>query len=1028
MTMPLAFSLIFFASFAMYFFFGLYVLFLNANSNLHRVFFASCISLCFWAFSFSIANSAPDYETCLFWRRVACLGWGTYFSILLHFILILTNKKRLLQKKWLYLLLYLPAAVNVFAFCLFSTIAEGVYHLYYTEAGWVNLSGSTVWDSWFNLYYVSFSVIGAGLVLRWGITAKDGQIKKQSFMMGAAYITAVLAGTLTEFVITFLQPGTTLQVAPIIALLPMIVIFYCIRRYQFLAPESDNMRPEAGQILSEETRARLYWYLLQTYIAGSFISFAVQYFSGRESADSALIFGAVMLILGFALYAVQQIKGNTALRDILSDVVMSVTIPVVVVKYLETSAVYALTVPIIFVLASVTFNRNRMLILTGTVTLSTLVYLWIILPSQSVSFEFADHLTRIFIFLIILCIAYVINHIYRRRLIQYEEQVRQQELIAEISADFISADERNIDTKINKLLQKCGGYFHADHVYIIFFDKISKEVDLLYEWRGEGVKTIEELIADAEEEDLPAWWNQSRMASQGPVLYTRVEDLDAERSEKNWLLEQSIKTVLSMLLVEKDEVLGFLVFHAVNDEKIREQGTSNMIKLIGNHVTHSLLKVAAEKELSHMAYFDTLTDIPNRMLFNKRLEKAITMAAATNKMVGLIYLDLDLFKTVNDIMGHDVGDDFLKQVAKNLSSCLKYGDTLARFGGDEFLISIPQADDYDEITDTANRILDMFNRPIRADNHEFSVTASMGISIFPIDGKSPEELVKNADLAMYCSKEYGKNKYTVCSDELKKNFKVKTELTNSLYHALEKDELELYYQPKVKSNGEIIGVEALVRWNHPRRGLILPDEFISIAESIGMISAIDQWVVKKACRQTRIFQDKGIRNIKMAFNLSPAQFYRESFLDSIENALKENELDPSLLEVEITESIAYYRPEVFMRILKRLKQMGLSVAIDDFGSDYSSLSRLRSLPIDRIKIDRQFTEGIPFNKKQGDIVKAILALGNILGLKVTVEGVETEQQFEFFKENYCDEIQGYYFYRPMPAYELVSVLKSNIEL
>ena len=743
---------------------------------------------------------------------------------------------------------------------------------------------------------------------------------------------------------------------------------------------------------------------------------------------SALLFSTVMLILGFGLYAVQQIKGNPELRDILSDIVMAVTIPVVVVKYLETSAFYALTVPVVFILASVTFNRNRMLILTGTVTLSTLVYLWIIRPAQTVGFEFADHLTRIFVFLIIFCIACVINHIYRKRLIQYEEQVRQQELIAEISSDFINADERNIDTKINSLIQRCGGYFRSDHVYIIFFDKINKEINLLYEWRGEGIKSIAELIVDAEGENLPVWLNKNRLTAQGLALYTTVEDMEPGLPEAYWLGEQKIKTILSILLVEKEEVAGFFAFHAVNDWKIKEYSTPNMVKLIGNHVTHSLLKVAAEKELSHMAYFDTLTDIPNRMLFNKRLEKAITMAAASGKLVGLIYLDLDLFKTVNDIMGHDVGDNFLKQVAKNLSSCLKYGDTLARFGGDEFLISIPQAGNYDEIMETANRILEMFSRPIHADNHEFSVTASMGISIFPVDGQSPEELVKNADLAMYCSKEYGKNKYTVCSDELKKDFVVKTELTNSLYHALEKDELELYYQPKVKSNGEIIGVEALVRWNHPKRGLILPDEFITIAESIGMISAIDQWVVKKACRQARVFQDKGIRNIKMAFNLSPAQFYRESFLDSIKNALKENELDPTLIEAEITESIAYYRPEVFMKILKRLKQLGLSVAIDDFGSDYSSLSRLRSLPIDRIKIDRQFTEGIPFNKKQGDIVKAILALGNILGLKVTVEGVETEQQFEFFKENYCDEIQGYYFYRPMPAQELESLLKSNVEL
>ena len=268
MTMPLAFSLVFYVSFAIYFFFGLYVLFLNVNSNLHRVFLASCISLCFWAFSFSIANSAADYETCLFWRRAACLGWGTYFSILLHFILIMTNHNRLRQKKWLYALLYLPAAITVFVFGL-GPSAEGAYHLYYTEAGWVNIPGSTIWDSLFNLYYVCFSAMGVGLVLHWGIASKDGRIKKQSLLMGAAYIVAVLSGTLTEFVITFLHPGTSVQVAPIITLLPMMTIIYCIKRYQFLAPENKSRKPEAGQILSEEARAGLYRCMLLVYCAGS---------------------------------------------------------------------------------------------------------------------------------------------------------------------------------------------------------------------------------------------------------------------------------------------------------------------------------------------------------------------------------------------------------------------------------------------------------------------------------------------------------------------------------------------------------------------------------------------------------------------------------------------------------------------------------------------------------------------------------------------------------------------------------------
>jgi EAL domain-containing protein (putative c-di-GMP-specific phosphodiesterase class I) len=327
-----------------------------------------------------------------------------------------------------------------------------------------------------------------------------------------------------------------------------------------------------------------------------------------------------------------------------------------------------------------------------------------------------------------------------------------------------------------------------------------------------------------------------------------------------------------------------------------------------------------------------------------------------------------------------------------------------------------------EIIEAAKRIADLFRHPVLAREQEFSITASMGISVYPIDGDTPDELVKSADLAMYASKAQGKNSYTVCTDFLKKHFSLKNELTNSLYRALERGEFEVYYQPKVRLNGELSGMEALIRWNHPTRGQILPDEFIPIAESIGLISAIDQWVIRKACKQSKIWQNKGYEKIVIAVNLSPAQFYSEDFIDLIQEALMESELDPQYLEVEITESIAYYRPESFMKTLDSLKRIGLSIAIDDFGSDYSSLSRLQLLPVDRLKIDKQFVDQIPHNMKQRDIVKAILALGNILGMKVTVEGVETEQQMEFFQQNFCDEIQGYYFYKPMTAEEMESVL------
>lgn len=1023
MSLPLIFSIIFFAAFVLYFFFGLYVLFLNVNSTLHRVFFFSFISLCFWAFSFSIANSAPDYETCLFWRRMAAVGWGIYYSILLHCVLILTDKNRLLQKKWLYVILYLPAAFNLFVFCLYRDIAEKQYHLFQTYNGWVNVSENSGLNIWFNIYYIIFSVIGVGLLLHWGATAKDKLVRRQSAMMGTSFVVAILAGTLTEIVINALFPITTLQIAPIIILLPMSVMLYCIKRYRFLAPIQNRQTAEAGQIMSESARARLYWFLMMAYLFGAFFSFAVQYFSNREALKPALMFSAVMLIFGIALQAVQVIKIRLVKRDILSDILMSVTIPVMILRFIDYSTVYALTVPVIFVLVSVAFNQRRMLNLIGFVTLITLLSIWIIKPSQKIAFEHADHFSRIIIFLLILWIAILINQMYCRRLIQYEEQMNQQEMIAGISSDFVSADENNIDDKINGLLKRCGEYFSADHVYIIFFDHINQEVNLFFEWRNAGIQSITELIADANEEDLPMWLNQEQLVRQGMIYITRVGELKEERPEKKWLEDQGIRSVVTMLLMEKEQVIGYLGFHAVDDKKILGYGTAGIIKMIGNQTTHILLKVAAEKELNHMAYYDNLTDVPNRTLFYRRLEKAIAMAAASDKLVGIIYLDLDLFKTVNDIMGHDYGDSFLKQVAQNLSACLQNGEMLARFGGDEFLIFIPQSSHMGEIIEVAKRITDLFRQPVLARDQEFSITASMGISVYPIDGDNPEELVKSADLAMYASKTQGKNIYTVCSDYLKKDFLLKSELTNSLYHALERDEFELYYQPKVKPDGALSGMEALIRWNHPKRGQILPDEFIPIAESIGLISSIDQWVLRKACCQSKVWQDMGLEKITIAVNLSPAQFYRDDFLDLIKEALTGTGLEPKYLEVEITESIAYYRPEAFIKILDSLKEIGLTIAIDDFGSDYSSLSRLQLLPVDRLKIDKQFIDEIPYNLKQRDIVKAILALGSTLGMKVTVEGVENKQQMEFFQQNSCDEIQGYYFYQPMPADEMESVLR-----
>ena len=331
-------------------------------------------------------------------RRIASLGWGAFYSILLHFIIILTDRRRLLQKKRAYLLLYFPAAVTVFSFGLYGKIAVTQYHLFYTDTGWVNVSEWSGWDVWFILYYGIFSVACIGLVLSWGLLSKDRLIRKQSIMIGAALAFAILAGTLTEFVINSVYPVSTPQVAPVIALVPMMLMLFCIKRYRLL-PMAKGDRAEAGKILSEANRTTLYRYLMLAYVFGAFINFAAQYFRRHESLDSALLFSAAMIILGFVLQGIQHIKIRTAYRDMLSDLLMAVTIPIAAYKYIDRSAFYILVVPVAFLLLSVAFDRKRMLYLTGAVTAATLLLMWIAVPEQLVGFTAADHLIRILFFL-----------------------------------------------------------------------------------------------------------------------------------------------------------------------------------------------------------------------------------------------------------------------------------------------------------------------------------------------------------------------------------------------------------------------------------------------------------------------------------------------------------------------------------------------------------------------------------------------------------------------------------------------------
>jgi diguanylate cyclase (GGDEF)-like protein len=1024
MPYAIVFSLIYYIAFTVYFFLGFYILSLNRHSVLHQVWFYICFTLCIWAFSFSISNSAATSEISIYWRRVGAIGWGAFYSLLLHFILILTGKIELLKKWWIYLLLYSPIVINIFVFSIYSHIAIQQYSLIQISTGWVNIIPPSIWDRFYQVYYLSFSMIGIGLIWQWGTTSKNRTNKTQAYLLVGSIFIAILLGTFTEYIINIHFSLKVPQLGPVVILIPISVMFYCIKKYGLMAPKAETISADSGQILNNITRLSLYQYITIAFILGGFVNFAAQYFNHQEPLGSAMLFSTMMVLIGFALQLIQTLKIKTDYKDIFSGVILAISVPVMILRYIDYAGFYALGVPIIFVMVSVAFNQRWLLSLVGASTVLTLLWVWIKVPTATITTDNIDHISRIIIFGIFLAIAYNINRIYLKRLAEEGEQVRLQKLLSLISANFAVTDENNIDLKITEVLNLLGEHFKVDRILLFFFSSNESIKNHCYQWHNIGIESIIDIVAETTIADLPDWVNLQKLTHNSGIDIPDVASLPQERVDKEWLQQRQIKSILVLPLINREKVIGFFILESIKNINIFSQSEQEILKVIANNITDIWVKVEVENKINYMAFHDALTGLPNRILIEDRMDQAIHLAIRTGKNIAVLFIDLDNLKAINDSLGHDNGDNLLKQVANRLSGSLRQYDTVGRFGGDEFLVMNPQISQPEDAIIVANKIMGVFHEPMIINNQEFYITASMGIAIFPLDGETTQELIKNADMSMYISKEKGKNGFTLCSSDMKNEFRIKAELTNSLYRALERKELVLYYQPKISiTTGKIVGVEALIRWNHPQNGLILPNEFIPLAEKNGLIISIGQWVLQTACHQNKAWQDQGLPPIRMAVNLSLGQFLSKNLVRTVATILQETSLNPAYLELEITESIAIKEPEYIIQTLNELKELGVSISIDDFGTEYSSLSRLKSLPIDNVKIDKQFIHGLSNGFKEEGIVKVILDLGRTLGLTVTAEGVETEQQLAFLREVKCDEIQGFYFYKPMPNDAIEVILK-----
>ncbi|MBP5946266.1 MULTISPECIES: phosphodiesterase DibA [unclassified Pseudomonas] len=427
----------------------------------------------------------------------------------------------------------------------------------------------------------------------------------------------------------------------------------------------------------------------------------------------------------------------------------------------------------------------------------------------------------------------------------------------------------------------------------------------------------------------------------------------------------------------------------------------------------------SEHELQHLAHHDPLTDLPNRLLFSDRTEQALASAQVHKRGCALLLLDLDHFKMINDSLGHNVGDRLLKAVATRLRELFGPGVTVARLGGDEFAVLAESCPQPGQAAACAQRILDALKEPVGIDGDELFINASVGISLFPSDALSAGQLLRNADAALFKAKSSGRNGYALYTEELTAHAQKRVEIAFELRRALEQQELRVYYQPvhDLKTS-RLIGVEALVRWQHPQRGLVSPAEFIPIAERTGLIAEIDAWVMQQACQQMCQWQQAGVVLAFVAVNVSSRLFARRELYQQVAQVLRETGLDPAYLELEVTESAVMDDPEVALEQMHRLRELGIRLAIDDFGTGYSSLLRLKRLPVQKLKIDQGFVAGLPWDEDDAAIVRVIIALAQSMGMQVHAEGIEQVEQAAFLLEQECDLGQGYWFGRPVPVQEI----------
>ncbi len=1018
MTLQNIISMTFYLTFVVYVIFGTYSLTLNIKSRLNQVFACLCFCFALWGFTFAAINSSFTCEEALFWRRMSVLGWGVAYSLILHFVMVLTESSwsQKQKKPLLVSLIYLPAVINIIVFFIYSMPENGHVQMIYSSEGWITATDVGWYDRMFLGYYLSFSLISMIVIVQWYRQTDSAINRKKALAILSSFLVALVLGTLTDIITINFENVQLPSLAPLIIMIPVVTIYCIIRKYGLLLPpQNKNESQQDGIILSTLSRTRLFKYVCIVLIGGSILNFYTRV-SADDNSITGLLLSFTLVLMGAVVVGIPYLFKSIKSQETALGLFLGILMPVVILIHFNADFGNIIwPVPIFFMMLTVIFNNKNIFLVLGVLSLLMEVILWILMPDLWLMVDQRFYFYRLLFYVIGIGMTAIITQIYVLRLQENSKQDAFQKMISQLSSDFVTMNRTNFDEKINQLLKRSGNFTRTDRVYIGRFSRDGKKLFFTHEWVKEGITP---LIGEAENNGVTTLaWSTGQLLKNDIVYIPSTNQLPvAAEEERKWLKKQKVRSQILVPIQSNHSIIGLIGFDEMRGSKALRVIDQDWLRVLANLLADAIAKVETEHDMNYLAYYDPLTGIPNRALFYRRLEQAIDLARETGKNLGVIFIDLDGFKEVNDTLGHDWGDQLLSRIGKRLTDCLGEADLVGRFGGDEFLIMVPQISHHLELEKMAEQVMSIFHRPMLVAEQELYISGSGGIAVYPKDGENVNSLIKNADLAMYAAKKSGKGRISYCSGGMKEAVQEKMTLTNSLHRALEEQELFLHYQPQVSAiTHEITGFEALLRWQHPERGFVSPEVFIPLAEQSGLISSFGEWVLETACAQNKTWQNQGYKPVRMGVNLSVEQFRSSNLERIIRNCLDATGLEPQYLELEITEGIAMKTSQYVVRQLEALKKLGVTISIDDFGTAFSSLRRLKDLPVDRLKIDRQFIWGIGENPRDEAVISVMIHLARELGLKVTAEGVETAAQLAFLKVAECDEIQGFYFSKPVSA-------------